>query len=78
MNALYAGLDVAAPFVLLAGRKAGLKAGGGAFADGGGRGGREDGGFAVLEEDLRPGGGGKDMMNGCPEAKGRGDIKRTE
>lgn len=69
MNALYAGLDIAAPFVLPVEEKAGLKEGGGAFADGGGRGGREDGGCGVVDGDLRPGGAGKDMMNDCPEEK---------
>lgn len=41
---------------------------GGGFADGGGRGGSDDGGCGV-EDARRPGGRGKDMMNGCPEAK---------
>lgn len=52
-NAVKAGLDPV--------EFAGLKAGAGLTADGGGRGGREVGGCGV--EDLRPGGGGYDMMN---------------
>lgn len=67
MNALYAGLDTPAPFELVAEENAGLKEFSGPFASGGGRAGSEDGGCGVAEEDLRPGGGGKDMMNGCPE-----------
>ena len=44
--------------------------------DGGGRGGSDDGGFAVFERDLRPGGGGKDMMNACLEEFGL-NMRRT-
>jgi hypothetical protein len=69
VKALYAGLDVPPPFFPYADAKAGLKEGGGVFADGGGRGGSEEGGCGVEEEGLGPGGGGKDMMNGCPEEK---------
>jgi hypothetical protein len=69
VKALCAGLDVPAPLLVFDNEKAGLKEVGGAFTDGGGRGGSEEGGLGVFEEDLRPGGGGKDMMNCCPEEK---------
>ena len=69
VKALGVGLEIPAPYVLLAEGKADLKEDGGAFADGGGRGGSEEGGCGVVEDDLRPGGGGKDMMNGCPEER---------
>lgn len=68
VKALCAGLGIPAPFVWLAERTAGLKEGGGAFADGGGRGGNEEGGCG-FEVALRPGGGGRAMMNGCAEEK---------
>jgi hypothetical protein len=66
VKALYADLEPPAPFVVLVEGSTGLKDCGVVFADGGGRGGSEEGGWGVVE-DLRPGGGGKDMMNGCLE-----------
>lgn len=66
-KALCVDLDVLTPFVLLADGNTGLKEFVGALADGGGRGGSEEGGCDVMEEGLRPGGGGKDMMNDCPK-----------
>jgi hypothetical protein len=67
VKALCGGLEIFVPFVWLGEGNAGLKECDGGFADGGGRGGNEEGGCAVVEGDLGPGGGGKDMMNGCPE-----------
>lgn len=78
MKVLYADLETAAPFVFPAEKKAGLKECDEGFTDGGGRAGSEEGGCGVAEEGSRPGGGGRDMMNGCPEEKGRRDIRRTE
>lgn len=66
-NALCAGVDVAAPFVLLFEGIACLKEVAVLLADGGGRGGSDEGAWGVAEEVPRPGGGGKAMMNGCPE-----------
>lgn len=76
VKVLYAGLEIPAPFGLAEEEWMGLKEGGG-FADGGGRGGSDDGGCGV-EDDGKPGGSGKDMMNGCPEARSRCDVRRTE
>lgn len=69
VKALCVGLEIPAPFVWFAEGKAGLNEDGGAFADGGGRGGNEEGGCGLEEMGWRPGGGGRDMMNGCPEEK---------
>jgi hypothetical protein len=64
VRALYAGLEGVAPFAWLAPAKDGLKEDGVGFVDGGGRGGSDEG--CGLEAVWRPGGGGRDMMNGCP------------
>ncbi len=69
MKPFCTGLEIPALLMRLAEGKVGLNWVGGAFANGGGRGGSEEGGCGFEEAGLRPGGGGRDMMNGCPEEK---------
>lgn len=67
VNALCVDGDVAAPFGLLFEGNACLKEVAVGLADGGGRGGSDEGVEDAAEEVPRPGGGGKAMMNGYPE-----------
>lgn len=69
VKALYAGLVPFPPIPLCDGGMGDFDEETEALMEMGGRAGSEDGGCPLVEDDWRPGGGGKDMMNGCTAAR---------